>query len=223
MPEVTTLRSLPLMLFLHGAGERGNKNGESLQKVKKHGPWRNPDLRRFLVVAPQCPSGLTWSGMAKGLWTLLRIVRRRYMVDESRTVAAGLSMGAFGCWSLVSMFPGIIRCVLAVCGGYAPPLPRATELRRVVALAMRDVKGKEVRSLKKIRVWLFHGSQDQVVVPKGSRELYRALGGRRRSRKHLRLTLFSNTGHACWGRVFRTAGLLEWAAPSSGTRKRRHG
>ena len=220
----------PLLLFLHGSGERGPPDGQSLHLVANHGPWKAPGLNKFMVVAPQCPSGLTWCGLAEKVAALTRaLFRRRKQLDPRRCVLSGLSMGAFGCWSVVSAAPGLFGCVLAVCGGWAPALPRDTALSTVVARAKQKLTLREAREVsgaaRRTKVWLFHGAKDTRVSPNGSRALYRALlGGKRRSPK-FRLTVFPGMGHAVWARSFKTAGLLDWAATpvaaASMKRKRR--
>jgi predicted peptidase len=89
----------PLMLFLHGAGERGS----DLNLVKQHGPPKlieqGKDLP-FIVVSPQCPTGLWWPELLDTLNALLDEIESKYDVDPSRVYLTGLSMGGFGSWSL---------------------------------------------------------------------------------------------------------------------------
>ena len=203
----------PLLVFLHGAGERGAPNGRDVSKVKKHGPWRAPGLSRFLVIAPQCPTERTWPGIADRIVILVREVQRRFAT--SSCCIAGVSMGAFGCWAAAKQAPSMFDCVVAVCGGYSPPMPRTTPLKEVVPQGKAKVKRREVAPLRWVRAWLFHGTADARVAPQGSRELFQALGGTRRSERTLRLTEFEGMGHACWGRAFKTPGLLEWVSPEA--------
>ena len=142
-PEATT-EPPPLLLFLHGAGERGAPDGSELHKVEKHGPWRAEGLEGFLLVAPQCPSGLTWPGLAHRVVALARqMLRRNPGPDPAMVSLAGLSMGAFGCWAAAAA-PDLFASVVAVCGGWAPPLPRAVTLREVVGMARVGVPASEV-------------------------------------------------------------------------------
>ena len=88
---------LPLMLFLHGAGERGN----DVERVKKHGPPKLVQRRKtfpFVVVSPQCRENEWWE--ADGLFALVDDVCERYRIDEDRIYLTGLSMGGAGTWML---------------------------------------------------------------------------------------------------------------------------
>ena len=211
----------PFLLFLHGAGERGDTSGSDLKKVLLHGPWRSPGVERFFVVAPQCPTGQTWPSLASEVVALTRALFRRYQnIDQLSSTVTGLSMGGFGAWAAAVHSPGLFSAVVSVCGGFAPPMARGTPLRDVVALARREsLPAREVAAVKETRAWLFHGTDDKRVSPKGSRALYRSLGGRRRGRKSLRLTLYAGAGHSCWGRAYRTEDLLEWASPAPKRRR----
>ena len=144
----------PLLLFLHGSGERGPPDGQSLHLVANHGPWKAPSLNKFMVVAPQCPSGLTWCGLAEKVAALTRaLFRRCKQLDPTRCVLSGFSMGAFGCWSVMSAAPGLFGCVLAVCGGWAPALPRDTALSTVVARAKQKLTLREAREVSGAARW----------------------------------------------------------------------
>ena len=92
----------PLILFLHGAGERGT----NIWKVAVHGPPKivkeKPDFS-FIIVSPQCPTGQRWDN--ETLLALLDDVTKNYKVDKSRVYLTGLSMGGFGTWSLALTYP----------------------------------------------------------------------------------------------------------------------
>ncbi|MCX5638501.1 MAG: alpha/beta hydrolase-fold protein, partial [Planctomycetota bacterium] len=94
----------PMILFLHGAGERGS----DLNLVKKHGPPKIVEGQKdfpFIVVSPQCPAGDWWTDKNEVLINLLDDVVARYDVDAERIYLTGLSMGGFGTWTLASAYP----------------------------------------------------------------------------------------------------------------------
>ena len=96
----------PLMMFLHGAGERGS----DLNKLKKHGPPKIVENKKdfpFIVVSPQCPAGDWWTEKSEVLIHLLDKVVERYAVDAERVYLTGLSMGGYGTWTLGSKYPYI--------------------------------------------------------------------------------------------------------------------
>ena len=107
-------KSWPLMLFLHGAGERGS----DVERVKKHGPPRLVARRKafpFVVVSPQCPEGERWK--PDTLTALLDDVVSRYRIDEDRVYVTGLSLGGFGTWALAGEDPGRFAAIAPICGG----------------------------------------------------------------------------------------------------------
>jgi poly(3-hydroxybutyrate) depolymerase len=108
----------PLLLFLHGAGERGN----DLNLVKKHGPPKLMEQGKefpFIVVAPQCPSESWWTEELDALAALLDEVQSRYAVDPDRVYLTGLSMGGFGTWTLACRYPERFAAIAPICGGGA--------------------------------------------------------------------------------------------------------
>ena len=110
-------RAWPLVLFLHGAGERG----DDLSRVMVHGPTRRvAEGHRFpfVLVAPQAPEGAWWDAAALG--ALLDEVERTYRIDPDRVMVTGLSMGGFGAWALAETFPDRFAAVAPVCGGGTP-------------------------------------------------------------------------------------------------------
>src|SRR5436190_19877428 len=104
----------PLILFLHGAGERGS----DIQKVATHGPPKkvknDPDFP-FIVVSPQCPEREHWSN--DSLLLLLEEVLNKYSVDTNRVYLTGLSMGGYGTWSLALAYPEKFAAIVPICGG----------------------------------------------------------------------------------------------------------
>ena len=112
----STNQKFPLILFLHGAGERGR----DLDSVKRHGIPKivetNPDFP-FIAVSPQCPEDSWWTSELHTINGLIEEVVEKYQVDTSRIYLTGLSMGGFGTWSLASMYPERFAAIAPVCGG----------------------------------------------------------------------------------------------------------
>jgi len=179
----------PLMLFLHGAGERG----DDIALVRRHGPPKLVEERPlpFVILSPQCPTGTTWSAMIDGLAALLEDAKRRYRVDPARLCVTGLSMGGFGTWALAAARPDLIAAIAPICGG------------------SDWFHGFPLRALRlwQMPVWAFHGAKDQVVPPSGSRELVealQALGG------PARLTIYPDAGHDSWTAAYESPELYRW-------------
>jgi len=190
----------PLMLFLHGAGERG----ANLKLVRRHGPPKLIAAGRefpFIVVSPQCPRGQWWSpGLLK---PLLDEMEAKYAVDLDRVYVTGLSMGGFGTWALAIDQPHRFAAIAPICGMGDP--------------------GKAAR-IKHLPAWVFHGAKDPVVPIKGGRkfrggpgtrtaslrgsqdmvEALRAAGGKPK------FTVYPNAGHDSWTKTYANEQLYAW-------------
>jgi predicted peptidase len=181
----------PLILFLHGAGERGT----NLTKVTVHGPPKivkeKPDFP-FIVVSPQCPVGQSWSNDT--LSALLDEVTAKLKVDTNRVYLTGLSMGGFGTWSLALAQPERFAAIAPICGGgdYVPLL--LSDRSRTAAL-------------KTLGVWAFHGGKDDLVKPIESERMVDAF---RRFGNDAKLTIYRDAGHDSWTETYDNPELYEW-------------
>ena len=176
-------RRWPLLLFLHGSGERG----ADLARVRTHGPPKWLDGRDdfpFVVVSPQCPEGARWE--ADALAALLDDVTRRLRVDPDRVTVTGLSMGGRGTWDLAMSFPGRFAGIAPVCGGALPD--RACRL-----------KGVPVRS--------YHGAKDGVVPLAESQTVVEAV---RKCGGAAELVVDPEATHDSWTAAYSDPGLWEW-------------
>jgi predicted peptidase len=176
-------RRWPLVLFLHGAGERG----DDVAKVASHGPPKLVAEGRdfpFILVSPQCPADRVWS-MAF-LDALLDEVSRDYRVDLDRIYVTGLSMGGFATWSLAMEFPTRFAAIAPLCGGGA----------FYNACAIRDVPA-----------WVFHGALDNVISPDRSREMVEAL---RSCGAQPKFTLYPDLDHDVWTKTYDDPALYDW-------------
>ena len=173
----------PLMLFLHGAGERGS----DLEKLRKYGPPRmvesDPDFP-FILIAPQCPLGTHWS--AAPLFALLDDAAARFRVDAARVVVTGVSMGGYGTWHLAAAAPERFAAIAPICGGG----DRQSAAR-----------------LKSLPIWAFHGAEDNIVPLSETLEMVeavRAAGG------EPRLTVYPGVAHDSWTDAYATPELFTW-------------
>ena len=173
----------PLILFLHGAGQRGS----DLELVKEHGVAKivgqRPDFP-FIVVSPQCPADGWWT--TDVLATLLDEVEKKYRVDKKRIYLTGLSMGGFGTWNLAMEQPDRFAALVPICGRGNPLL---------------------VHRIKHLPIWVFHGAKDKVVPLSNSIDMVRAL------RKHgakPKFTIYPDAAHDSWTRTYENPRLYEW-------------
>lgn len=187
-----TSKKWPLMLFLHGAGERG----DNLALVAVHGPPKlvasQPDFP-FILVSPQCPAGQTWDN--ETLLALLDEVMADYAVDPTRVYLTGLSMGGFGTWSLGVSHPEKFAAIAPICGG-----------GEVIKVLLADpAKAPALRSLP---VWAFHGAKDPVVNVEESQRMVNAL--KRAGCQDVRLTVYPEAQHDSWTETYNNPELFRW-------------
>lgn len=174
----------PLVIFLHGAGERGS----NLDLVKKHGP---PKIARqghglpFILAAPQCPPGRWWN--PEEVIALTRHLMNTLKVDAKRIHLTGISMGGFGTWACLAKEPSLYASGVPVCGGGDPA---------------------SAKQLKDIPIWAFHGEKDDVVPVAKTREMEDAIlkaGG-----KKIRSTYYPDEKHESWNPAYADPALFAW-------------
>lgn len=176
-------RSWPLMVFLHGAGERG----DDLELVKRNGPSKIVEEKKdfpFILLSPQCPQGEWWSFEILNL--LLDEVISQYRIDEGRIYLTGLSMGGFGTWHFAAEHPERFAAIAPICGG--GPVDQACKIRE-------------------LPVWVFHGARDNVVPIEQSEEMVTALkecGG------DVKFTVYPEAGHDSWTAAYNNPELYDW-------------
>ncbi len=182
-------RRWPLILFLHGAGERG----DDIWRVAIHGPPKVDTVKAgfpFVVVSPQCPEGRTWSNDL--LLALLDEVEAQYAVDPHRVYLTGLSMGGYGTWSLGLSHPERFAAIAPICGGGAMIGPMLADRKPLASLP----------------VWAFHGAKDPVVPVEESRRMVRLL--QRLGARDVKLTVYPDAGHDSWTRTYADPELYAW-------------
>jgi len=178
-------RKWPLILFLHGAGERG----DDLELVKKHGIPKIVEQRKdfpFIAVSPQCPKFLWWTAEADTLNALLDNLVATYAVDTDHIYLTGLSMGGYGTWHLAMAYPKRFAAIAPICGGGAP---------------------EKAHVLKDVPTWVFHGAKDTVVSLEESEKMVKALkacGG------NVQFTVYPDAGHDSWTETYDNSELYKW-------------
>ena len=173
----------PVMIFLHGSGERG----ADLEKVKVHGPpkiaQRNPSFP-FILISPQLPEEEDWD-VAK-VDAILKQAIKTLRVDSNRIYLTGLSRGGHAAWRWAAAEPMRFAAVAPVAGTGDP---------------------KTACALKDTPIWAFHGDRDDVVKPAGSWDMaaaIRACGG------NARLTIYPDLGHNAWDPAYDDPALYLW-------------
>lgn len=200
----TMKEALPLVIFLHGAGERGNDNRMQLTHCIKYFLDDTVTSRySFLLMAPQCPIERRWvdtdwslpehtmdsmpTAELRNVMAVLDSLTACGAVDSTRVYICGISMGGFGTWDALQRWPEKFAAAIPICGGGDPAYAEA---------------------MKGIPVYIFHGLQDGIVMPSRSIQMYNALkdvGG-----EEAVLVTYPELGHGCWDAAFSTPGLFRW-------------
>jgi predicted peptidase len=198
-------KQYPLLVFLHGAGERGDDNTKQLLHtgplvfLQPAAQAKNP----CFFIAPQCPTGQQWVNWpwSKGSYSqkeipisdplrmtleTIKALQKEFSIDSKRLYATGLSMGGFGTWDLILRNPTMFAAAVPICGGGDPSL---------------------ASQLKGTSIWAFHSSDDKIVPVSGSRDMVRALWASEQTPSYTEYTIY---GHFSWNAAYNTPDLVRW-------------
>jgi poly(3-hydroxybutyrate) depolymerase len=205
--EMDKQKKYPLVLFMHGAGERGIDNRYQFFRFKPVPFWEQEEC---FVLAPQCPTREYTAGNADCVWVdtpfgapahsmkasptrpmqltieLLDSLLQLPQIDKSRIYVTGLSMGGFATWELIQRFPEKFAAAAPVCGGGDPAY---------------------AASLTRLPVWAFHGDADDTVIPERSREMVDAI--KKAGGKPL-YTEYKGVGHGAWSPAYSNPDVWKW-------------
>ncbi len=177
---------LPLIVQLHGAGERG-EGGEELSLVDVHGfskLVKDDETHECMIVMPQCPKESYWAVRVESIIAFIEQLIETYDIDESRVYLTGLSMGGFGTWFTATARPDLFAAIAPVCGGGMSWAAGALNMP----------------------VWAFHGIVDATVPVAYSDMMAEAL---KRCGKKVKYTRLEGVGHNAWDSTYDKE-LLEW-------------
>ncbi len=183
--DVKAGERLPLIVFLHGAGERGD-DIEAVQIYCVPKLFVNDqNYKRAYTLSPQCPHNTTWIDYKKELMALIDSVIENNQVDPSRVSLCGISMGGFGTWEMAMTYSNRFYKIAPLCGG-----------------------GMNWRAWSlKMPIRVYHGRLDDVVPICQSEAMVdsvRAQGGQ------IEFTVYDDLSHNCWDRAFGESDLIEW-------------
>jgi predicted peptidase len=203
-------KKYPLVLLLHGAGERGNDN--ELQLAHGADLFVNPEMRKkfpAIVIFPQCPTDDYWSNVdrrsiddkrnylfredgeptpaMKMLIAFIDEFVKKSYIDRKRLYVGGLSMGGMGTFELLSRKPRLFAAAFPICGGGNPNTVKAYA--------------------KEVSLWVFHGAQDDVVPIHHSEVMVDAL---KKAGADVKFTVYPDVQHESWENAFAEPKLLPW-------------
>lgn len=182
----------PLMLFLHGAGERST----NVFGVTWHGP---PKLIRqghdfpFVIVAPLCPPKQWWNDTK--LLRLLDYAELQYRVDTNRVYLTGLSMGGSGTWSLGLTHADRFAAIVPICGNVNPAI-------------LKKFTPKQTEAVKSLHIWAYHGAKDPTVPVAASERIVEAL--KSMGCTNVSFTKYRDADHDSWTATYNNANLYHW-------------
>lgn len=207
--DVNSNKKYPLVVFLHGAGERGKDNFLQVSANRGAVVWAEPGHQAehpCFVLAPQCPPNSSWTGLFSGkpfepskeldaVYKLIKELIKKYNIDEKRIYITGLSMGGYGTWALLMKYPETFAAGIPICGGGNVSL---------------------VNRIKDIPIWVFHAEDDNTVPVENSRVLVKALveiGSKKVKYTEIPRDQLENQGynsHWSWIPAYDSEEVIDW-------------
>ena len=191
LPQITDGKTYPLVVFLHGAGERGN----DLSKVKVHGIPKlldeGSELLKgydFIGISPQCPDDLWWGMLDDALEMLIEHLISALPVDTGRIYLTGLSMGGYGTWALAQRCPNMFAAIAPICGGTEP-------------------SPDKLAAIKHLPTWVFHGANDTAVPLAQSADAVSVLNN---LGANVKFTVYPELEHDSWTPTYENPVFYEW-------------
>jgi predicted peptidase len=192
-------KKYPLVIYLHGAGERGTDNIKNIKHIQILFNYNIFDKYPCYIFAPQCPKGEVWSTMMNGkpfsatpsrpmemVIQMLEKISIKYPIDHTRIYVTGVSMGGYGTWDLITRFPFRFAAAVPVCGG-------------------GDVRS--IEKIKHIPIWAFHGAEDLTVPAEETRKM---VYGLQEAGALPGYTEFPGIGHTSWHQAYKEPQLMPW-------------
>ncbi len=202
-PGKKTEQQPPIILFLHGRGERGSEGMWQTQIGLAQQLRDHPERWPFIVVMPQCPFRHFWTDpdMLHMALATLDQETKEFHADPDRTYLVGLSLGGYGAWELAKDYPHRWAAIAIAASGifwsYAPDRWRESTILPL----------EYARRIGRTPIWLFHGSEDTTVVPRQSEIMFDAV---KAEEGHIRFWEYQGLHHDCWTRAFNEPELPRW-------------
>jgi len=206
--------SYPLVLFLHGAGERGTDNNVHIMSSRGANLWADPSNQAShpcFVLAPQCPQNAQWvnTNWSSGSYSITNVamskelkmvkdiietLQTQYNIDPSRLYITGLSMGGYGTWDFILRYPNMFKAAVPICGAGDP-----SKASLIGTMPLR----------------VFHSSDDPTVPVAGSRGMVNAINALGANNRTQFYTEYTNQGHFSWVNAYNTTDLVNWLFTST--------
>jgi predicted peptidase len=209
----------PVVLFLHGAGERGDDGLLQSQVGIATAIRLHRDRFPCIVVFPQCRRDAWWTAdemEAQALKALERSLKE-FKGASDRVYLTGLSMGGYGAWDLAYKHPGKFAALVLICGGIRPPGRVPAPKSGPFADPNADAYALVAQKVGKTPVWIFHGGADTTVPPAESRKMNDAL---KAAGANVKYTEYEGVGHNSWDRAYAEPELMSWLLSQQRTKNK---
>jgi predicted peptidase len=206
--EWTSRQAWPVVLYLHGAGERGTDGLRPTQVGLGAAIRSAPERFPAIVVFPQAPPDERWIGApADAAMAALTASMKEFRGDADRVYLTGMSLGGFGTWHLALAHPRTFAAIAPVCGGIVPNGSATSVRQSPLTMNASDPYAFTAERLKHLPIWMFHGAKDDVILPEESRKMFEAL---RAIGADVRYSEFEDRNHNAWDRAYGDAELWNW-------------
>jgi predicted peptidase len=213
--DFRTRKSWPLILFLHGSGERGSDGLLQTDVGLPHAIRQNSVRFPFIVVIPQCSKDMTWSSPDMRTQVMAALDRsiKEFHGDRRRVYLTGLSMGGYGTWEFAVTEPGRFAALVPICSGVRAPNDWP-DLRVHLPGDPKnaDPYAEVANRVGKTPVWLFHGDADQSVPVEESRHMAAAL---KAAGAEFKYTEYPGVDHNSWDKAYAEPDLVPWMLSKS--------
>jgi predicted peptidase len=198
----------PVILFLHGAGERGSDGLRSTQIGAGAAIRGNPDRVPAIVVFPQAPLETRWLGEpADAAMAALDAAIKEFHGDRDRTYLTGLSMGGYGTYHLAMAHPGKFAALVIVCGGLLPHAATVAVQQSPLNRDAADPYAFTAHAIRSYPIWICHGDADPVIPVEESRTMVERL---RAEGAEVHYNEYAGVGHNAWDRAYGDAEMWGW-------------
>jgi predicted peptidase len=218
-PDYTDSKRWPVILFLHGSGERGSDGLLQTEVGLGTALRRLPDRYPAIVVFPQAEPEDRWPGKnAKIAIEALVRTQKQFRCDPERVYLTGISMGGNGAWYLAYRHPGRFAAVAPICGWFLPDSAHPTS-EPVVPGDTSHAEALLAERLREMPIWIFHGSEDPVISPRDSRAIAARLDSLGAPVKY---TEYVGVGHDAWDPAYDDPAFATWLFAQSRPEKSPH-
>jgi predicted peptidase len=210
--DFDTHKKWPVILFLHGVGERGDDGLLQTDIGIAHAIRKGVSRFPFIMVMPQCrkDKNQRWIHEAMQAQALAALDQsiKEFHGDRERIYLTGLSMGGYGVWDLAAKYPGKFAAYVPICGGiYGPIKLPEVHVGLVGDPNIADPYAETARRIGSTPIWIFHGDADDTVSVEESRKMAQALQA---AKANVRYTEYPGVGHNAWDKAYAEPELVPW-------------